>query len=114
MRRATSGFTWLRIDNPKLARLDRPREMAQPVAGAFLSSRLCRAGRSLFSTLGLSEALRNYLVYRRGTCAGSTGPNARLRGRRGHTPELGFDASYGVAHELLKRFRCSGSGGGRH
>ena len=110
----TSGFTWLRIDNAKHARLDRLREMAQSVAGVFLSPRLCRTRRSLFSTLGLPEAVRNYFVYRRRTRAGSIGPDARLRGRRRHTPEPGFNASYGFVDELLERFRCSRFGGCRH
>src|SRR6266516_4962069 len=114
MRRSTSGFKRLRVDNAKHARLDRPREMAQPVAGAFLSPGLCWAGRSLFSTLGLSEAVRNYLVYWRRTRAGPTSADARLRGRLRHSPELGFDAWYRLGDELLERFRCARSGGCRH
>ena len=114
MRKSTSGFKRLLVDNAKHARLDRPREMAQPVAGAFLSPRLCRAGRPLFSTLGLSEAIRNYLVYRRRTRAGPTSADARLRGRLRHSPELGFDACYGLGDELLERLRGSRSGCCRH
>src|SRR5262245_23068499 len=107
---STSGFTWLRIDNAKHARLHRPYEMAQPVAGAFLSPGFCRPGRSLFSTLGHSEAVRNYPFYRRRTRAGPTGSHACLRRGRRRTPEPGFDASNGFADELLERLRCSRSG----
>ena len=53
--------------------------MAQPVAGAFLSSRLCRAGRSLLSTLGHPETVRHYFVCRGGPFPFATRPDAVKR-----------------------------------
>src|SRR5438552_18191358 len=67
LRRSTSGSF---VDKAKEARLHRPREVAQPVAGAFLPARLRRAWRSLFSTLGHPETFRNCFVHWRGPCTG--------------------------------------------
>src|SRR2546430_17667106 len=86
--------------------------MAQPVAGAFLSSRLCRAGRSLLSTLGHPETVRHYFVCRGGPFPFATRPDARLR-RREHTPEPRFNATRSFPDELFERLRRSAFGGRR-
>src|SRR5207237_5036746 len=92
------------VDNARNARLHRPHEMAQSVAGAFLSPRVRRAWCSLFSTLGHSEAFRNYFIYRTGTFSRPFGSDSRLCRRRGWAPKPRFDDSSGFIDQLLERF----------
>src|SRR5207244_12098573 len=77
LRRSTSGSF---VDNAEYAHLHRPREVAQPIAGAFLPPRLRRLRRSLFSTLDRAEAFRNYFVYPRWIRIGLTGCETPLCG----------------------------------
>src|SRR5881397_820728 len=93
MPRPTSGSF---VDNRTNARLDRPREMAQSVARAFLPSRVCRGRDSLLSTLGHPETFRNYFVCRRRAIASSARPHAHLC--RGAGTRLNVDS---MAHAAL-------------
>src|SRR6478672_84553 len=78
------------VDNRINARLDRPREMAQPVARAFLPCRVCRRWGSLLSTLGHSQALWNHCVCWRRSLASSLGPMRTYAGGAG--PRLNVDS----------------------
>src|SRR2546429_9516533 len=93
LRRSTSGSF---VDKAREARLHRPREVAQSVAGAFLPAYLRRAWRSLFSTLGHSETFRDCLVHWRGPCARAACADASVCRRGCHAAGPGVDTSFGV------------------
>src|SRR5437667_6046712 len=82
-------------------------EVAQPVAGTFLSPRLCWNWCPLFSALGHPEAFRNYLVCWRRPFPGTACPNPRLCCWRRHAPEPRFNVSCSFGDELFKGFRRS-------
>src|SRR6266576_2315892 len=86
-------------------RYRRGNEMAQPVAGAFLSPRLCRARCPLFPTLGRSETFRNYFFHRRGTRPGPSCSDTRLRRRRGRASDARFNEPFGFTDQLLEGLR---------
>src|SRR5438477_12477571 len=65
-------------------------EVAQPVAGTFLSPRLCWNWCPLFSALGHPEAFRNYLVCWRRPFHGTACSNPRLCCWRWHATESRF------------------------
>src|SRR4029077_2094669 len=86
-------------------------EVAQSVAGTFLSRRLCWDWCPLFSALGHPEAFRNYLVRWRGPFPCPPCPNPCLCRWRWHAPEPGFNGSCSFSDELFKGFRRSRPGG---
>src|SRR4029450_10334342 len=86
-------------------------EVVQPVAGAFLSPRLCWNWCPLFSALGHPEAFRDYLVCWRRPFPCPACSNPRLCCWRWHAPEPGFDGSCSFGDELFKGFRRSRPGG---
>src|SRR5205814_8860444 len=86
-------------------------EVAQPVAGTFLSPRLCWNWCPLFSALGHPEAFRNYLVCWRRPFPCPACPNSRLCCWCQHAPQPGFNVSCSFGDELFKGFRRSRPGG---
>src|SRR5438552_4176367 len=84
--------------------------MAQSVARAFLSPCVRRAWSSLLSALGHSEAFRDYLVYRRGSCSRPFVSDTRLCRRGGWTLEPRVGDSAGFTDQLLVGFRRVGPG----
>src|SRR5215470_4525313 len=70
-------------------------EVAQPVAGAFLSPGLCRSWRALFSALGHPKTFRNHFVCWRRAFACSAGTDTCLCCWRRYADEHGLVASCG-------------------
>src|SRR6266480_6154327 len=92
------------VDNRTGARLHRPGEMAQSIAGAFLPAGVCWSGCPLFSTLGYTQALLNYFVCWRMTFSCPIGSYACVCCRRWHAFERRFNESCSFGDELLEGF----------
>src|SRR5438045_9666969 len=89
------------IDNLEAAPLDRAREMAQPIARAFLSCDFRCAWRSLFQTLGRSETFWNNSLHWRGAHTCASVDHAGLHWRRRCAPRARIDAPCCAPEKLI-------------